>query len=249
MRTNPGDENRMAIEPLSELELTGRASSHVLHCDDLGCPVHRAAIEPLRRMRIAAEKAGIALRVVSGFRDFERQRQIWNQKFRGERPVMDSEGREVDVLPLDSASRVALIMVWSALPGASRHHFGSEVDLVDGNALAAGHKLQLIPAEYAGAGPFAALSGWLDEHAARFGFYRPYENFRGGVRPEPWHLSYAPVAVPSQQRLDSRLLRETIEAAQIDGKEAILAELETLHARYCANVDPAPGVSLRPRLA
>ncbi len=37
-----------------------------------------------------------------------------------------------------------------------------------------------------------------------FGFYRPYAVDRGGVHPEPWHLSYAPLA---QQALAAFSLR------------------------------------------
>ena len=34
-----------------------------------------------------------------------------------------------------------------------------------------------------------------------FGFFRPYTTDRGGVAPEPWHLSYAPVAARAQARV------------------------------------------------
>ena len=48
-------------------------------------------------MREAAAGAGFDLMPVSSFRDFERQRAIWNAKFRGERPALDKAGRRVNM--------------------------------------------------------------------------------------------------------------------------------------------------------
>ena len=82
--------------------------------------------------------AGFDLAPVSSFRDFERQRAIWNAKFRGERPALDRRGRAVNMNKLDDGARVETILCWSALPGASRHHWGSDVDVADGHAIARG---------------------------------------------------------------------------------------------------------------
>ena len=87
------------------------------------------------------------------------------------------------------------ILLWSALPGASRHHWGTEIDVIDRAALRPGQHAQLIPAEYCAEGVFGGLDRWLTEHAGAFGFFRPYDRDRGGVQPEPWHLSFAPVSV------------------------------------------------------
>ena len=64
-----------------------------------------------------------------------------------------------------------------------------------------GYDPQLEVAEYRRGGPFAALSAWLGAHMRRFGFYRPYTRRGRGVQPEPWHLSYAPVARPALSRM------------------------------------------------
>ena len=37
------------------------------------------------------------------------------------------------------------ILEWSALPGASRHHWGSEFDVFDLAALPEGYRVQLLP--------------------------------------------------------------------------------------------------------
>ncbi len=188
-------------------------------------------------MRDLASHAGIDLVAWSAFRDFDRQLTIWNGKFAGERPMVAPTGERLDVLALTPGERVAAILCWSALPGASRHHWGTDVDLVDRNAIPAGYRVQLTPEEFSPAGPFAAQAAWLEEHAARFGFFRPYRGLRSGVQPEPWHYSFAPLAEPSRRELTPGLLRETLASAPLSGKEYVLANLDELHTRYVAQID------------
>jgi LAS superfamily LD-carboxypeptidase LdcB len=109
----------------------------------------------------------------SSFRDFGRQRAIWNAKFRGERPALDRAGRPMDILTLGPGARVETILLWSALPGASRHHWGSDVDVADGKAMASGYAPKLEVDEYRRGGPFAALSAWLGANMRRFGSIVP----------------------------------------------------------------------------
>ena len=73
-----------------------------------------------------------------------------------------------------------------------------------------------------------------------FGFFRPYATDRGGVQPEPWHLSYAPVSVRALQMLSLEVLREALEGAELPGQQAVLDRLPELYERYVVNVDPAP---------
>jgi D-alanyl-D-alanine carboxypeptidase len=112
----------------------------------------------------------------------------------------------------------------------------------DRAALDSGHRLELVAAEYAPGGPFARLTAWLDAHMGRFGFYRPYATDRGGVAPEPWHLSHAPTAREASRRLRLATVREAIAAGEIEGKAALLKALPRIYARYVRAVDP-PGRS------
>ena len=231
-------------------ELTGRSCGHLRELGHSGGRLHREAVTPYLALRAAAAADGIDLVAFSGFRDFDRQLAIWNGKFRGERPLLGRAGEPVDALTLSPADRVAAILWWSALPGASRHHWGSDFDVMDAAAVAPDYRLQVVTAEYAPGGPFARLTAWLDVHMHAYGFYRPYCSDRGGVRPEPWHLSYAPVAERALRGLTTARLRAVIEAADIDGKPEILGSLERVHATYVANVDAAPQAALAaPRLA
>ena len=108
--------------------------------------------------------------------------------------------------PRSSASTPSLL--WSALPGASRHHWGTDVDVIDARATAPGYRVQLTPEEYAPGGPFAPLGEWLEANAARFGFFRPFRGVLSGVQPEPWHFSFAPVAENARRALSPAVLQQ-----------------------------------------
>jgi len=222
---------------LTSLELTGRASTHVRRVAGLQYALHERAGEALVAMRAAARAAGIDLIVVSGFRDFERQRAIWSAKFRGERRLLDRSGCEIEHEPLSEAERIDAILIWSALPGASRHHWGSDLDVADAASIPAGQRPQLQAREFEAGGPFARLDAWLRENMKQFGFFRPYSVDRGGVQPEPWHLSYGPVSGPALESFSLRLLREAIESAEMPGREAVLRRLPELYDRYVQAVD------------
>jgi len=235
---------------LDALQLTGRVRTHVAECGTPPCLLHRDAIEPFLAMRGAALAAGIDLVAVSAFRDFDRQLAIWNAKFRGERPLLDRASRALDARALAPSQRVETILWWSALPGASRHHWGSDCDVIDRAALPPGVAPQLVPAEFAQGGPFARLDAWLEANMRRFGFFRPYVQDRGGVSPEPWHLSYAPVALPAAEALTVEVLGEALRAASsgaaagtgadtlLEGLDEVLAALPRIHSRYVATIDP-----------
>ena len=220
---------------MTALELTGRARSHIVELQDPPCALHTDAAAPFLNLRRAASAEGFDVAVASGFRDFERQLAIWNGKFAGTVPLYDGTGSPLAAAALPPPERVAAILHWSALPGASRHHWGTDLDLVDRNAIPAGYRVQLTAAEYAAPGPFAPLVEWLDANAARFGFFRPFRGILSGVRPELWHYSFAPLAESARRRLTVELLREALTGAQMLAKEHVLAHLDELHARYVAS--------------
>ncbi len=227
------------------MQLTGRDRSHLVELAEPHCLLHAAAVRPFLAMRDAAARAGYELVPVSSFRDFTRQRTIWNAKFRGERPAFDREGRRVDMAALTAGERVEAILLWSALPGASRHHWGSDIDVADGKVLATGYEPKLEIAEYRRGGPFAALSGWLGRNMRRYGFFRPYTRRGRGVQPEPWHVSYAPVARPALARMTLHLLTDAIEGGGVAGEMEILARLPSIRERYVLDVDAPPRMRSR----
>lgn len=219
---------------LVELEPSGRHACH-------------AAVWPVWQALVAAAaKVGMELAAVSAYRSFATQEAIWNAKWRGERLVLNRAGELVEMSCLNDAERMAAILVWSALPGASRHHWGTEFDVIDRAALPKGYVVQLVPAEYAAGGPFAKLGRWLDENLEVRGFHRPYRRDLGGVAPEPWHLSCTAVAGEASRRLRLAHLQEAIASSAMEGRATVLADLPALYERYVRRVDRPP--PLRKRL-
>lgn len=222
---------------MNELELTGRARSHIVELAEPRCALHYEAATSLLAMRDAAAGAGIDLTPRSSFRDFDAQLGIWNRKWAGERPLYDRQGLAIERSQLTDAQVVDAILCWSAIPGGSRHHWGSDVDVIDAAAVPAGHTVELLPSEYAPDGIFGRLSAWLDANMHRFGFFRPYRTDRGGVSPEPWHLSYAPVSLPALESLSLSTLRQVLDASAIAGKPHVLARLPEIYTRFLLAID------------
>lgn len=156
--------------------------------------VHREMLADLTAMVQAAREDGLEIALTSSFRSFELQQKIWNEKASGLRPVLDSHSLPVDISTKTPEEILFLIMRWSAIPGGSRHHWGTDIDVYDLAAKPADYKVQLIPAEYEAGGYFHQLALWLEERMDDFGFFRPYAVDRGGIAPEPWHLSYRPLS-------------------------------------------------------
>jgi LAS superfamily LD-carboxypeptidase LdcB len=225
---------------MNELELTGRARTHVVELLQPRCVLHYEAAASFLAMRDAAADDGIDLAVRSGFRDFDTQMLIWNRKWAGEKPLYDRSNQLIERTTLADSEAVDAILCWSAIPGGSRHHWGSDIDVIDAATVPEGYAVQLVPAEYASDGIFAGLSAWLDASMSRFGFFRPYRMDRGGVSPEPWHLSYAPVSVPALESLSLSVLRQVIDASPIAGKPHVLARLPEIYTRFMLTID-GPG--------
>lgn len=200
----------------------------------LEVPVHQELVPHLQRLREAAAGAGFELALASGYRPFDRQLAIWNAKAQGQRPVLDDSGEPLDVNSLSDRELVYAILRWSALPGGSRHHWGTDVDVYDAAPCKAGYRLQLTHAETQPGGACAAFHEWLDLYLAQpnCAFFRPYQSWRGGVAPEPWHLSWGPLAAQYQQRLVRDALHELILQQDIALKDTIVACFDDIFTRY-----------------
>ncbi len=211
--------------------LTGRSTEHLVVLTG-NHRMQPQAVDAFLAMQQAAKVAGFDLQPASTFRDFDRQLAIWNGKFRGERPVLDKDSHPIDVSQLDDAARCEAILRWSALPGASRHHWGSDLDIYDPSLLPAQAKLQLEPWEYLAGGYFYPLTQWLDTHMVEFGFYRPFSEDTGGVAAEPWHLSYRPLAQAAEHLLTPAILLEAWQSQDVAGSEWLIRHLPMIFSRF-----------------
>ena len=135
-------------------------------------------------MQSAAKKEGIALHIVSGYRSYEAQRGIWNRKYKR----FISEG-------LSPQESIQKIIEYSTLPGTSRHHWGTDIDLIDTIKNVKG---DVLLASHFHGGAFEELRFWLMSNAKKYGFELVYTNEpnRSGFNYEPWHYSYAPISIP-----------------------------------------------------
>jgi len=227
--------------------LTGQTDEHLCSRDEatrLGVRVHRDVVYPFDRLVAEARRAGFDLRILSGFRSFEDQLSIWNRKATGKRAVLNSDAAPIDITTLSERELILAILRWSALPGASRHHWGTDLDVYDAAAKPEGYEIELIPEEVNAGGMFGPLHAWLDERIAAdtaFGFFRPYDRDRGGVAPERWHLSHVPVAERYLLALTPECLRETVQQADMALKESVLEYLDEIFERFVMNINrPTP---------
>ena len=216
--------------------ITGQSDTHLT--DIQNHRLHSAIISDFLALQSAAQKAGFELTIASSFRDFNRQSIIWNNKFLGIRPVFNKQQEIADLSDLSDIDKCIAIMLYSALPGASRHHLGTDLDVFDKAAVNDDYKLQLTPDEYQQGGPFAPLSNWLDDNLGKFGFYRPYQHDLGGVAPELWHISHIEQSQLLVNRLSEQVLFECIKKSELQGKQAILDNLPAIYARFVTNVTP-----------
>ncbi|UOB18342.1 M15 family metallopeptidase [Abyssalbus ytuae] len=166
------------------------------------------AYKAFLRMQEDAKKKNIHIKIVSGYRDFEKQKNIWKRKY--ERYI--SQG----LIPEQAIQK---IIEYSTIPGTSRHHWGTDIDIIDENATYSGDVL--VPEKFHGNGPFCKLKEWLDKNANKYGFYIVYTNNanRKGFKYEPWHYSYAPVSKKMLKAYKGLSLKEILLEEKLPGIE------------------------------
>ncbi len=220
---------------LTQQQIFGLNEQHLVTLSD-GHKLIGEVADQFTKMQLAADAKGFDLQICSSHRSFDRQLSIWNRKWCGELPLYDLQNNEVDHCSLTSVERIHAIMLWSALPGASRHHWGTDFDFFDKRAVEKWDGcFSLIPQEYEQNGPCEGLSNWINENASDFGFVLPYKEYVGGVAREPWHLSYAPIADKIVQTIALDGLTKVLLDNDLKGKEVVIQHLNALFARYTLN--------------
>ena len=217
-----------------ELILTGKSTEHLVK--DQGHWIHQKALPAWQTLRESAGQEGFDIQAVSIFRSYERQLTIWNEKAKGLRPLQDEEGNIIEHSSLSQNEILSAILLWSAIPGAGRHHWGTELDIYDQSALGSGETIQLTPQEVEG--PFAPMHTWLDQNLHSFDFFRPYDRDLGGVSVEKWHLSYAPVSQLYFKEYDFELFEKVIAnpLPKLELRELIWQRREEVFNKYVRNI-------------
>jgi LAS superfamily LD-carboxypeptidase LdcB len=220
-----------------------------------GFPIHAKILQDVLFLERLAAFKGFVLRPVSVYRSEERQLEIWNAKCAGELPVLDTNSQPLPMESLSEQELVYAILRWSALPGASRHHWGTDMDIYDAAAVSKEYQVQLVPQEYISSSgaqegsaqsvaPFARMTRWLQSSAkadwrkhggraaGKFPFAFPYAQDTGGVAPEPWHVSHVRQARVYKNDLTLAVLQSKIEAMPILCKQTILEHLPDIYERF-----------------
>jgi LAS superfamily LD-carboxypeptidase LdcB len=170
--------------------------------------MHKEAKVAFMEMKKEAKKEGINIEVVSAYRSFQRQKEIFERKYK----KYTSQG-------LNSSEAINKIIEYSTIPGTSRHHWGTDIDIIDANTARPENVLK--EENFYGNGSYCKLKEWLNEHSESFGFYEVYTNNskRKGFKYEPWHFSYAPVSKPMLQQYKKLDLKTILEEENILGNE------------------------------
>jgi D-alanyl-D-alanine carboxypeptidase len=208
-RFNPEADNR--FEKIPAEYSSGSANGGYLR---------KEVLQAFAKMRQAAKNEGVTLTIVSATRNFQRQKSIWESKWTGKTSVEGQDASQIN----DSAARAKIILRFSAMPGTSRHHWGTDIDLND------------LEDVYFQTPEGRKVYAWLIANAPKFGFCQPYTsklNFnRTGYEEEKWHWSYLP--------LSSELLKQYVQS--VDGndlngfKGSTTAEAIEVIKRYVAGV-------------
>jgi LAS superfamily LD-carboxypeptidase LdcB len=215
--------------------LTGLSEQHLITSVD-GFMLHRDAEQAFLALCQAAKADNIDIKIVSAFRSFSRQAAIWQAKVAGQRKVYNQRGEIVDITRLTGKEKLDAVLLYSALPGASRHHWGTEFDVYDAAAVPESYSPLLDPIEYSPNGPFYRLQQWLSVNAARFGFFMPYANYQGGVAAEPWHLSYQPISSQYLAQYTEVTLRQCLQLHPIAEQQLVLENLDKIVQQYVMNI-------------
>jgi len=172
----------------------------------------------------AALKEGVKLSVISATRSFEAQKGIWEAKWTGKRMV---DGKNLATAVSDPVERARIILKYSSMPGTSRHHWGTDVDL------------NSMDPKYFETAAGKKIYDWLTSHASEYGFGQPYtakgEQRPTGYEEEKWHWSYLPIA-----RRCTEAWKEKVAYADIKGfAGAETAEKLKVIDDYVLGINPA----------
>lgn len=164
-----------------------------------GMILRKETLAAFQKMHAAAQKDGIVLEIISSTRNFEQQKKIWEGKWtRFAKDAPDPEARALKILE------------YSSMPGSSRHHWGTDIDLND-----------LNNATFEAGGKYEKTYQWLVAHAHEYGFCQPYTAGRPhGYHEEKWHWTYTPLSKNLLQQY-----KENIQDVDIQGFKG--AELAT----------------------
>lgn len=173
-----------------------------------GMYLRKEVLDAFISMKNAAKADGVDLKILSAARNFNHQKRIWEAKWNGQRLV---DGKNLKTAIPNEADRAKEILKYSSMPGTSRHHWGTDIDI---NSLSP---------SYFGSGRGKKEYDWLRDNAHEFGFCQTYTEKDAerphGYEEEKWHWTYTPIAVPLLRFYDRNVNGNNING--FDGSDAL----------------------------
>ena len=156
----------------------------IKHADRKGMYMRADAFSAFEKMSEGAKKEGIYIQIRSAARNFDYQKGIWERKWTGATKLSDGTDISKDIAaPIAKSLK---ILEYSSMPGTSRHHWGTDIDLNAFNN------------EYFEKGEGRKVYDWLIANGSNYGFCQPYTpkgtNRPNGYNEEKWHWSYQPIS-------------------------------------------------------
>jgi predicted deacylase len=174
----------------------------------------------------------------SDFRSFGRQASITAGAL-GQQALFNTTSTDEEI-----QRAILNVMQTISVPGFSRHHWGTEIDVVSATR-----------SDWEGNGMFIPLIPFLTNEAPKFGFFHPYSDQRpSSVLPhyqnEPWHLSYWPIANVIQQEWITRITGNVLDNLITETAKAIHGPIDVVRierilrgiglANFQSNIAPSP---------
>jgi D-alanyl-D-alanine carboxypeptidase len=144
--------------------------------------MRKEAADALEKMINSAQKSGVYLYCLSGYRSYNLQSQLYNQRIR-------QRGKEYTER-------------YIARPGRSEHQTGLAIDIINKPS-----KGSVIPNKFG----YSKEGKWLENNSYKFGFILRYPKGKENTTAynyEPWHFRYVGVAAAKQIRSTGIALEE-----------------------------------------
>ena len=193
-------------QELSTQELMGKGTPKLF---GNGYKLRETAHLAFLKLKADALKDGIKIQVVSSYRNFDHQKRIWERKY----------NRYINQ-GLTPQQSIKKIIEYSTIPGTSRHHWGTDLDIVDANVKQPNSLLN--PKHFNTLGPFCKLKEWMDINAEHYGFYLVYteRKDRKGFKYEPWHYTYKPLSGAYLKQYKALDIKTILKNDKLEGSNA-----------------------------
>lgn len=174
-----------------------------------GYKLKQEAHQAFIKMQNAAKKEGVSITVASSYRSYAHQKSIWERKFK----KFTTQG-------LSAKNSIKKIIEYSTIPGTSRHHWGTDIDIYDASKKQSGGILQTK--NYHNNGAYCKLKEWMDNNASTYGFHLVYTDNgnRKGFKYEPWHYTYKPLSSQYLKAYTTLNIAKILQKDQLSGSES-----------------------------